>query len=547
MKRLHLIISIILGCLAFPLKSQDVSYSIPLDSANVINNAVLLRTVSGVRQYVMMPTQYGTDITTGEPLIVIVNNSLGTNSVEIRTITGLDGLVVNDIALGNNNIIYFGGYRHSKAVYGTVNATLDTINAIYDENSHYCKAIAYRHLNGTSYLFTGDQWTVNSAKISSFYTAGGALTPMNSNGFTDALSEVDVVLSQNSTLAATYGISIGRYDSRHIALFKNNLSNLQTSSLSKRKVILPQYWQWHEGGGSVARTVNDTYVAAIDVRCDTSEKDGVWFVKFKMVSSVMNIIETKLIEFPAQKVIVKDLFFVDDLKKGYRLCVAGQYIDATLSTSWNGCPFIMVIDTNLINEKVKLYATHYPQYGNRNFTLNKMCYDAPTNRLIAVGSYWSYPPTYTTGGIYLATSNIFSNSTPQYSCVEDLTVANKSTVRSYGLINGMSTMLPQWTLSMVFPSYDTTKSISTDCVPSLLPETKSMSESLNHHIVIVENHIEFQNVDGMVDYVIYDMLGRKEDWGSVSSSINISSLPKGVYIIQISQNNQIIAREKFVK
>lgn len=57
---------------------QDLSYSIPLDSANVINNAILLRTVSGVRQYVMMPTQYGTDLSIGQPLIVTVNNTLKT-------------------------------------------------------------------------------------------------------------------------------------------------------------------------------------------------------------------------------------------------------------------------------------------------------------------------------------------------------------------------------------------------------------------------------------------------------------------------------------
>ena len=450
------------------------------------------------------------------------------------------------MALGNNNTIYFGGYRHGRAVYGTVDATLNTINAIYDETSRSCKAIAYRYLSGTSYLFAGDQWTVNSAKISSFYTAGGALAHINSNGFTDALSEVDVALSQHSTLTTIYGISIGRYDSRHIALFKNNLSNLQTSSLSKRKVALPQYWQWHEEGGSVARTASDTYVAAIDVRCDTAEKDGVWFVKFKIVSSVMNIIETRLIEFPTQKVIVKDLCYVDT-KNGEKLCVAGQYMDATPSSSWDGCPFIMVIDTNLTNEKVKLYAKHYPQYGSRNFTLNKMCYDVSVSGLIAVGGYCSYLPTYPTCGIYLATSKIFSNSNPQYSCIENLSVTNRSTIRSYGMINGMSAIAPLWSLGMDSTSFDTNKSITLDCVPAILPETKSVGIPSNQHCIVSGNTLVFYNTEGIVDFIIYDIAGKKVKQGSTSSSINISSLQKGVYIIQISQNKQIIATEKFVK
>ena len=546
MKKLILFLSLFWTASFSYVCGQDNSYSIPLDSAYVINNAVVMRAYGNAREYVMMPTQYGTNIATGKPLIVVVNSSLTGNVVSIYRISGLDGLVVNDMALGSNNLIYFGGYRLGKAVYGIIDATFSNINVIYDESSQYCKAIAYKNLSGTSYLFTGDQCTANTARLSSFYTAGGALNHMNSAGFADALSEVDVSLSQHSTLATTYGISIGRFDSRHLALFKNNLSNLQTSTSSKRKVDLPQYWQWHEGGGSVERIDNDTYVAVIDVRCDTAEKDGVWLVKFKMISTTMNIIATRLIEFPTQKVIVKDLCYVDT-KGGKKLCVAGQYVDMTPSSSWNGCPFIMLIDTNFTNEKVKLYATHYPQYWNRNFTLNKMCYNMSVSRLVAVGSYWSYLPTYPTGGIYLATSNVFSNSHPQYSCVENLNVTNKVTVRSYGTINGMSTMCPQWSLNVDSASFDTIKPISLDCVPVMLPETKSVSMPSNQHCNVTENALVFHNIDGIVDFVIYDITGKKVKQGSASSSINISSLHKGAYIIQISQNKQIVATEKFVK
>lgn len=546
MKKLILFLSLFWTVSFSYVCGQDNSYSIPLDSAYVINNAVVMRAYGNAREYVMMPTQYGTNIATGKPLIVVVNSSLTGNVVSIYRISGLDGLVVNDMALGSNNFIYFGGYRLGKAVYGIIDATFSNINVIYDESSQYCKAIAYKNLSGTSYLFTGDHLTGNSSEISTIYMSGGALYHFYSSYFGDLLSIVDVALSQHSTLTDTYGISICKLDSYHLALSKNSIQSHQSSILSRRKLTLPQYWQWHEGGGSVERIDNDTYVAVIDVRCDTAEKDGVWFVKFKMVSSIMNITSTRLIEFPTQKVFVKDLYYVDT-KGGKKLCVAGQYIDNLDSTSWNGCPFILGIDTNFTNERVKLFATNYQEYGKRNFTLNKMYYNAPINRLVAVGSYCRYMPTNPTGGIYLVTSNVFSNTIPQYSCVEVLNVVNNSAVCSYGTINGTSAMHPQWSLNMSFASYDTTKNISEDCAPAMLPETKSVSMPSNRHCSVTENALVFHNIDGIVDFVIYDITGEKVKQGSTSSSINISSLRKGAYIIQISQNKQIVATEKFVK
>ena len=56
------ILSIVLMTSFSVVFGQDLSYSIPLDSANVINNAIVLRIVGNTRQYVMMPTQYGTNI-----------------------------------------------------------------------------------------------------------------------------------------------------------------------------------------------------------------------------------------------------------------------------------------------------------------------------------------------------------------------------------------------------------------------------------------------------------------------------------------------------
>ena len=119
MKRLYFIISIILGCMFFPSKGQHASYSINLDSARVINNAIVMRTnARGYKEYVMMPTQYGKNLAIGKPLVVTVEDSPSTYQSNVYKFEGLDGMVVNDMVLKNNNTIFFGGYRNGKAVYG---------------------------------------------------------------------------------------------------------------------------------------------------------------------------------------------------------------------------------------------------------------------------------------------------------------------------------------------------------------------------------------------------------------------------------------------
>ena len=115
------------------------------------------------------------------------------------------------------------------------------------------------------------------------------------------------------------------------------------------------------------------------------------------------------------------------------------------------------------------------------------------------------------------------------------------------MINGMSAIAPLWSLGMDSTSFDTNKSITLDCVPAILPETKSVGIPSNQHCIVSGNTLVFYNTEGIVDFIIYDIAGKKVKQGSTSSSINISSLQKGVYIIQISQNKQIIATEKFVK
>ena len=91
---------------------------------------------------------------------------------------------------------------------------------------------------------------------------------------------------------------------------------------------------------------------------------------------------------------------------------------------------------NQIIKNMKRFAMHYPDYEKRNFTLNKMCYNAATYNIIAVGSYWRYLPTYQKGGIYFAVNSVFSNTSPQ-ACVEELAVTHESTTRHISSISGI--------------------------------------------------------------------------------------------------------------
>ena len=383
--------------------------------------------------------------------------------------------------------------------------------------------------------------------VTSFSKTGNILNAIDACYSVDDISLVDVVLSQHTTSPPAYGISIGRMNSRKMAVMLNKTNNLSTTTLSRRNVNLPQYWQWQVGGGSIVKISTDTYVTATDVRCDTAEKDGIWMVKLRVTGSSVNVIETRLIEFPTQKVVVNDLYVIEDKKRGYRLCLAGQYVEDNPSNLWCGCPFILQMDTNFTNERVKKFATHYYEYGMKNYTLNKMCYNASIGVLVAVGKYNRHPSYTAPGGIYLVTNNVFSNLTPLYSCVEDLDVNIKNVVRSYGMINGMIYTTPANEPVHSRPQDFLEVPIIEDCFPAILPEEKFVSEPSNQHCITTSGSLILQDIYGQVDYIIYDMLGRTMSKGSASSSINIASLPKGIYIVRILQNNQIIATEKFTK
>lgn len=545
MKRLHLIINIILGCLVFPLKSQDVSYHIPLDSANVINNAVVIRTTGSNTEYIMMPTQFGTDIANGQLLCVKVDASLSSTFVSIRFYRNLSGLVVTDMAVGKNDTINFSGYRNGTAVYGTLDPS-DNIHVTYDNTTLYSKAIFYRNFSGTGYLLTGDQWNSSYPKLAAF-TSSTTLSFDTASYFRNQMTIVDVVLSQHSNKSSAYGISLCRTSSQKMAFARHNLNNLGTSILTRKIVTPPTHWTWHEGGGSIVRISADRYVAAIDMRCDTAEKDGVWLVKFS-VGTTFTIYGTQLLEFPAQKVIVKDMYCVNDANRGNKLCIVGQYIDPFASSPWHGCPFVIQTDTTLVNSTVKEYATHYPDYGHRNFQLNKLDYNKPFGIVIGAGSYCKYGTAYPTGGIYLSVIDPFSTTTPTFPCAFPLTVVKLPHTFS------LSNMMQMANFSPVLSNFNhpclpylNSIQILLDCIPARPKENTIANTQHSKYFYQDGEKIVLQNIDGTADYAIFDMSGKVAMKGSTASSISISHLKSGLYIIHITVNNKIVATEKFVK
>ena len=288
MKKPYLIVFLLLVVSFLTTKGQEVSYHISLNFGYVTNNAVVMRTNGNNIEYVMMPTLYATTSSIGQLVVVRVNAAFGPGSVQVYCYDDLDGLVVTDMTMGNNNIINFAGYWEGKAVYGTLGMN-NIIRLKQDAGTLYCKAISYRSFTGTGgFLLTGDQWTNNRSSMASF-SSSSTLTPDAARSFRDLLSIADVVLSQHSTLSSAYGISLCQTSTQQMALAKHNLSDLGTVSATREIVTLPTHWSWHEGGGSIVRINDDRYAAAIDVRCDTIEKDGIWLVKFAVTANQITI------------------------------------------------------------------------------------------------------------------------------------------------------------------------------------------------------------------------------------------------------------------
>ena len=120
MKKAILILGLLLAGSFLSIKGQEVSYHISLDSAYVINNAVVMRTNGNNIEYIMMPTLYDTTSSIGQLVVVKVDAVFGSYAVNVYRYGNLDGMVVTDMVVGSNNIINFAGYRNGEAINGTL-------------------------------------------------------------------------------------------------------------------------------------------------------------------------------------------------------------------------------------------------------------------------------------------------------------------------------------------------------------------------------------------------------------------------------------------
>lgn len=545
MKKAILILGLLLASSFLSVKGQEVSYHISLDSDYVTNNAVVMRTNGNNIEYIMMPTLYDTTSSIGQLVVVKVDAVFGSNAVNVYRYGNLDGMVVTDMVVGSNNIINFAGYRNGEAIYGTLGNNYQ-IKYKKDNNTLYSKAISYSSFTGYGgYLLTGDQWTNNRSSLASF-ASSSTLSLNGARSFRDLLSIVDVVLSQHTTMSSAYGISLSHTSTQQMALAIHNLGDLGTSAVSREIVNLPTHWSWHERGGSIVRIDADRYVVAIDTRCDTVEKDGIWLVKFAVTSNQITIYGSQLLEFPSQKVIVKDMICINDATYGNKLFVTGQFIDATDTSAWSGCPFVLKTDTSFLPCDVKRYATHYTDYGMRNFQLNKLCYDPSSRTLLAAGSYCKYGSA-TIGGIYLASIDPFSTTIPTYPCTVPIPIEKLQHGFTPTTMQPMGGMTKNEGGLTKYPTSASTKSVILDCMPVLFSDKKLVNNT--HGVFLYQDgeRMVLQNIDEGVHYEIFDVTGAMVMKGASDSSINISSLKHGLYVIRISSHGKIIATEKFVK
>ena len=80
-------------------------------------------------------------------------------------------------------------------------------------------------------------------------------------------------------------------------------------------------------------------------------------------------------------------------------------------------------------------------------------------------------------------------------------------------------------------------------------EEKSFGKAVSNELFfsVQNNKIIMDNIDGGYFFDIYNSIGERVIHGCANNEIDISFLRKGLYIIRLSHNNEIISTYKFVK
>lgn len=522
---------------------QNQNYVIEMDSTFVVNNAGAVRIVNGLSQYVMMPTQYNSNASEGQPYLVTFEPLSGYRTVKELS-TSLKGLFVNDIVIGSNNEIYFFGQQNDTAITGQIDAAGNSVNWVYKDAS------AVKNIAGCVVNYN------NSSRIfETMQRAGGASelalwmgTSVASRRNYDALSLKDMASSFNGNFSNSFVAAIGRISDTVMGIMSCKMSGIQNNPY-REKFVLPNHWKWHEGGGSITNISTDRYVAAIDVRCDTSEEDAVLLIKFT-ANSTISIHDCKMIVFPAPKVIVHDISFINEPFEGdVSLNILGQFIDTSDPFSYAGNPFCIKIDTSFNSYDILSYAVFFQDYHLRNFQLKKGCYDSNNLQFITSGGYNAYSTTYPKGGIYIVANSI-GYSWLEYPICESSINAHDQTASLTALsvisclfFNSNNISFPA---SLSTLTFDTTEQITCDG-KSFSPKSEKFLTNCSREVYYCDGQLTVLNAEEVSRYIIYDAIGKEVLKGTAQRTINVSSLRPGVYIVRLLKDNAIITSAKFVK
>lgn len=555
MRRLIYTIFLMIGIVSQTFsQNQNIIYS--MDSLRVINNACAIRVYGGQVQYVMMPTLYNTTVTNGTVNFVTINAANLQMTQRYTYTPFLKGAIINDIRIASNGRIFFAGTQNGQGIQGELLSSGHLKKVRYDTAFREITAMAYLPFaNSESILYCGHN-NANKAVHGLQPTAGGARKMKITDNINTNKKVKDIASYVGGTQLLKCGGIILRYNSSsQVDLISFNASGMGTSSLSKT-VNIPSGWQWHEGGGAITQVEGSNYVAVVDVRNTMLNVDGVFFIKFS-VSSIgkISVYDTRVISMPEPKVVVKDVLYInvldndDPLLDDVSYNVIGQYI-----TNSSGWPFLLKTDTTFTNYYALEYMTFQPNAEKCNFQLNKAVFFNDDNYpLSAVGSFDAFPGVFNTGGIYLTQNNYGQIWYYFNECESDIPLSSPVTSSSNSSLT-LSGSVTSTTLlsadSAYFVNQFTPPAQNIICNKGDWPEEeKSLGKAVSNELFfsVQDNKIIMDDIDGGCFFDIYNSIGERVIHGHATNEIDISFLRKGLYIMRLSHNNEIISTYKFVR
>lgn len=529
---------------------QNVNTIYYMDSLHVINNACATRVYGGHLQYVMMPTLYNTTEANGIVNFVTIDATTLQMTQRYHYSPFLKGAIINDIRIASNGRILFAGTQNGHGILGELLSSGHLKKVQYDTAFIEITAMTYLPLaNNERTLFCGHNNANKGLHGMLTIPSNTRSVKVTDNNYLNKKVKDIAYYIGGSQLLKCGGVMLRYNSSTQADLISFNASAIGTSSQSKT-VNIPIGWQWHEGGGAIAQVSDLSFVAAIDVRNTVEGVDGVFFIKFRINAlGIVSVYDTRIISMPEPKIVVKDIVYVNDpTYDDVSYNIIGQYI-----TVGYGHPFILKTDTSFTNYYALEYTTFQSNSELCNFRLNKAVRYNDDYPVIAVGAFDACQGVFNTGGIFLSQNlpgdfwYYFAN------CESDIPLSSpviSTSNTSLSLLNSSTAPNVLPADSAYFVNQFTPPAQNIICNKGdWSEEEKSFGKAVSNELFfsVQNNKITMDNIDGGYFFDIYNSIGERVIHGCANNEIDISFLRKGLYIIRLSHNNEIISTYKFVK